>query len=93
MARKVAVVEADTPSLRGHLIDKCRRDIERLPTESEIYDFSAERDRLLDRLAGLQAGRPVEVHRLEIPAEILPPRGHLLYRLVGTRLERADCRR
>lgn len=94
MARRIAEVVAEDGSLRAHLIARCKADLAKLPEASEVYDFSAQRDRLLDRLAALRAGRTVEVHRLEIPAETRPPRGGpLLYRLVGNRLEVAPYER
>ena len=83
--------------LRDHLAARCRDLIDRLShsTETELYNFSAERDRLRDRLVDIETGRAVLVYRHEIPTEMQPPRedGRIVFTLRGDRLVAAEYER
>jgi hypothetical protein len=83
--------------LREHLAARCRDLIDRLShsTESELYNFSAERSRLRDRLIDIETGRDVTVYRHEIPHEWQPPRedGRIVFTLRGDRLIEAQFER
>jgi hypothetical protein len=76
--------------LREHLAQRCRDLIDRLThsTETELYNFSAERSRLRDRLVNIETGRDVLVYRHEIPPALQPPRedGRIVFTLHGDRL-------
>jgi len=85
------------PGMLQHLASRCRGTIDKLTdsTECEIYNFSAERDRLCDRLIDIETGRDVTVYRFEIPAEMQPPRedGRHVYTLRSDRLVPAEYQR
>jgi hypothetical protein len=78
--------------LREHLAQRCRDLIARLtkPTECDVYDFSAERSRLRDRLINIETGQDVLVYLHEIPTEMQPPRAddddRIVFTLTGDRL-------
>ena len=83
--------------LRDHLAALCRDLIDRLThsTETELYNFSAERGRLRDRLIDIERGRDVLVYQHEIPPGWQPPRedGVISFTLRGDRLIEAQFER
>ena len=73
--------------------------LDRLPTASDIYDFSRERDDLSWRIAQLQAGEDVHVQAWELARELLPAvglksgfdrSGPQCFRIVGDKLVPED---
>jgi hypothetical protein len=80
--------------LREHLAARCLDLIDRLThsTETELYNFGAERSRLRDRLIDIETGRDVLVYRHEIPPAFQPPRedGRIVFTLCGDRLVEAQ---
>jgi hypothetical protein len=89
MARRIGAQPIEVAGVRGAVIAKFQRRIDRLPESSEVYDFTAERDQLLARIAGLEAGEDVEVQGWEIPRELRPASGKV-FRLTGDQLVPQD---
>ncbi len=100
MARKlkpetaVAVV-----GVRALQAAKFRSQLEKLPVSSEVYDFSRERNLLLERIAQLEAGGDVYVRASELAPELLPAvglrsgfdrSGPRCFRIVGDKLVPED---
>jgi hypothetical protein len=90
-------IETDTViGLRDHLAARCREMIDELSRlTTDIYDFSAARDRLRDRLIDIETNRDILVYRFEIPADMQPPRedGQHVYTFRGDRLLPAEYER
>ena len=61
--------------VRGLQIAKFQARLNRLPTSTEVYDFSRERDQLLHRIAQLEAGDDVYLQAWELADELLPAVG------------------
>ena len=96
-AAAVAVV-----GVRGLQIAKFRSRLDRLPLATDVYDFSAERDRLRSRIAQLEAGEDVLLQAWELARELLPAvglksgsdrSGPKCFRIVGDELMPEDTRR
>ena len=51
---------------------KFRSRLDKLPVETDVYDFRVERDHLLERIGQLEAGADVHVQAWELAAELLP---------------------
>ena len=70
--------------LRDSLIRRAEESLVALDGTCDFYDFSAERDRLLDRLDDLKAGRPVGAYAWEIPRHMLPGDRRTYYTVTTT---------
>ena len=76
MARKLKPATAvAVVGVRALQAAKFRRQLDKLPVSSEIYDFSRERDQLWERIAQLEAGEDVHVQASELARELLPAVG------------------
>lgn len=58
--------------VREFLAEQTERDLGRLPTDFDAYDFDSGRDRLLGRLADLKAGRPVVFYGWQLRPALRP---------------------
>jgi hypothetical protein len=62
--------------IRGLQIAKFRSRLERLPESFDgVYDHGSERRRVLDRIAGLEAGEVVHLQAWELAEELVPLAG------------------
>ena len=69
--------------VRAYLIRRAEETIVGL-TQCDIYDFSDEQDRQLNRLADLKAGRPTHWYGWQLPAEVQPVDRAKLYTVTDT---------
>jgi hypothetical protein len=73
MARKLrAETAVQMIGVRALQVARFRSRLDRLPTSSDVYDFSAERDQLRQRIAALEAGEDVQLQTWELADELLP---------------------
>ncbi|MDO3647685.1 hypothetical protein [Nocardia mangyaensis] len=101
MARPIRSKATPLTGLRGELVRRtegklarAKQSVEdaRVSCELPIYDFRPEVVRLATRLRELQAGRPVQVHRAELPRGTAPG-PELLFWLRGDALVAAEYER
>ena len=90
MARRIAAQPVELSGIRGVLIVDLEAALNRLiGADSEICDFSWERDWLAEKLRDLRAGRDVYVPGWRLPREH-PPAGAEVFWLRGDELHPAD---
>jgi hypothetical protein len=86
MARRIGAEPIEVARVRGALIDNLEASLDRLVgADTDVYDFSVERDRLSGMVADLRAGRDVCVQRWQIPRELRPADGKV-FRLIDDKL-------
>ncbi|MDE1668837.1 hypothetical protein [Nocardia gipuzkoensis] len=97
---KRSPVGAEATGLRAVLIEREERRLERLegalvraPGDVCLYDFGPEAERTAARLKLLRAGRPVQVHRFELPRSAVDGLAGRLFELRGERLSVAEYER
>jgi hypothetical protein len=79
IARRIGAQPIVVAGIRGALIDILEASLQRLVgADTEVYDFSVERDRLSAMLADLRAGRDICVQGWKIPRELRPANGKVL---------------
>ncbi len=82
MARRIGAQSVEVAGIRGALIDNLERSLDRLVgADTDVYDFSVERERLAGMVADLRAGRDVCVQGWQIPLQLRPPSGKV-FRLI-----------
>ena len=90
MARRIAAQPAEVSGIRGALIVDLEATLNRLiGADSEIYDFSWERDWLAEKLRDLRAGCNVYVSGWRLPREHRPAAAELFW-LRGDEVHPAD---
>lgn len=90
MARRIAAQPAEVSGIRGALIVDLEAALNRLiGADSEIYDFSWERDWLAEKLRDLRAGCNVYVSGWRLPREHRPAAAELFW-LRGDEVHPAD---
>ena len=76
MARRIRAETAlKISGVRKLQVAKFRADIAKLPTSTEIYDFSLQRDRLLGKIEALEAGKDVRLQGFQLADELLEVAG------------------
>lgn len=92
MARRIADrIEAQL-GLRARLLRAARAELDRLSASvTDLYDFSLQRSGLRQRIADLESGADVQLHRFGdgVPRDVWPE-GSRLAVLVGDELHPAD---